>query len=382
MAKRKKIDAELDTLMLTLIGMWRKKLKLSGPADELQTREFRGFVTHVKEILELDPMENEGVFEEALKNREKLAAYMLYFFPLRYQEALSLINELPTHGTKALDISIAPSPFALAASKHGYVDVTALGPSLDALNMGVEAAGRLGYPLHIRHENIRALKQQKEQYDLITLSYSLFDLYPSDSKFDVERRKEIVLSLIHSLSKDGFLLIVESSIERKNKRFLELRNLISESGFTIQAPCIHQGKCPALTYKNMCFAQRDVEKPYLIVEANRSGKINMNSLKMSYLIIRSKESAKREESGRNLFRIISPPFDNDGMRTFYLCGTGGRKKLSSTLEEYNGGTKAFEYLKRGEAIEVNAEEEGRTFILTEDSTINVVAPLSKPFMEQ
>lgn len=378
MAKRKKIDADLDNLMPILIGMWRKMFKESGPKDELQTREFRTFVGHVKELLDLE--EKEGALESALKKRELLGAYLLYFFPLKYQEALSLIGEIPVHGIKALDVSIAPSPFGLAASKYGYTEVTSLGPLEEALQLGAEVAGRSGFTQGIRKEALSTLKPLRDSFDLITLSYTLFDLFPSDSRADIEKRKELVLKLISALSKDGFLILVESSIEKKNKRFLELRDVINENGFAIQAPCIYQGRCPALANKNVCFAQRDVEKPYLINEANRAGKINMNSLKMSYLIIKSREN-KPKEPQKDLYRIIGPPFEDRGRKTFYLCGTRGRKKLSSSLKENSNGTKAFEYLKRGEAIEVEkAKEEGNTYVLDEGSQIRIAAPLSKPLL--
>jgi len=363
MAKRKKIDKELDALMPLLIGMWRKSVKLSGPPEELQTREFRDFVSHVVKINDL-----EGVYGSSLQTKEMLWAYMLYFYPLRYQEALSLIGEIPVHGEKMLDISIAPSPFALAASKYGYTDVTVMGPSEEALQLAANTAGRMGYPIHIARRNLESLKLPSNTYDLITLTYSLFDL-----------KQETLFTLLQALTKDGVLLLVESSIEEKNRRFLEMRDFLNEAGFQIQAPCIWQGKCPALAHKNMCFAQREVEKPYLVAEANRAGKINMNSLKMSYLIVRSKQSEPLEFKNKELYRIISPPFEDRGRKTYYLCGTSGRKRLTSSLKEQTNNTKAFDYLKRGEAIEIlKAEKDGSTFVLDEESVMRVIAPLSKP----
>lgn len=376
MAKRKKITADLDELMPILIGIWRRMFRLSGPETELQTREFRAFVGHVLALYKLDL--DEESFIEAMKNRDLLGAYLLYFYPLKLQEAISLMSELPSHGQKALDISIVPSAYALSALKFGYTDVTSLGVSEEVLKATAEVVGRLGYPLNVRTTNIASLNPLKEKYDLITISYALFDLFPSDTKEDCQKRKDLLINLIQSLTETGFLLIVESSLEKKNKRFLEMRNLLNACGFTIQAPCIYQGQCPALAYKNMCFAQRDVEKPYLINEANRSGKINMNSLKMSYLIIKSKRGAPLEVD-KNLYRIISPPFDDSGKKAFYLCGKGGRKKIASELKEHSADTKPFEYLKRGEAIEIDlAKIQGNTFVLDHDSKLKVIAPLSKP----
>ena len=368
MAKRKKISADLDELMPILIGMWRKMFRLSGPPDELQTREFRAFVNNVKSLYDLEN------FQDALDNRELLGAYLLYFYPLKLQEALSLMSEVPHHGQKALDISLAPSAYALAALKYGYTDVTSLGMSEIALKLGAEAAGRTGFPLNVRQTDIGSLKLLKEKYDLITISYTLFDLFPANSRDE----KELLLNLNQALTENGFLIIVESSIEQINKRFLQMRDMIHQSGLSIQAPCIFKGQCPALAHKNMCFAQRDVEKPLLISEANRSGKINMNSLKMSYLIIRKHPL----EISKELYRVVSPPFDDRERKTFYLCGTKGSKKLASGLKNHNPDTKAFEYIKRGEAIEIEASQvEGNTFVLNEGSKLKVIASLSKPLQD-
>lgn len=377
MAKRKRVEIDIEELMPLLIGIWRKMFRLAGPAEELMTREFRSFVSHIKELCAEESKEKEGALALSMQNRDLLGAYFLYFFPLRYLEAMHLLGELPETGSTALDLSVGPSPFALAALKYGYQDVTSIGSVEGALNLTAEACGRSGYPIQIRNELNRFRKGTKK-YDLITLSYTLLDLFPTDSSQHVEKRKQLVRDLLDSLNPEGFLLIVEDSQEKQNKKVLELRDSLVESGYFVQAPCIYQGRCPALANKNVCFAQRELKKPYLIAEAQRSGRINMNSLKMSYLIVRSKE-AKQPETKRDLYRIISPPFEDRGRTTYYLCGKGGRKKLASSLESHTKDTRAFEFIKRGEAIEIqNAQVEGNTFVLHEESKLIVAAPLSKP----
>lgn len=381
MAKRKRIETDIETVMPLLIGIWRKMFKLAGPPEELQTREFRSYVTHVKELYEEEGKEKEGSLSQALQNRDLLGAYFLYFWPLRYLEAMHLLGEIPSTGFSALDLSVGPSPFAFAALRYGYQDVTSIGSNERALNLTAEAAGRYGYPLQIRNELMR-FKTGAKRYDLITLSYTLLDLYPSDSLAHSEKRKELVFNLLNSLAPEGYLLIVDGSTEKKNKKILELRDQLVEGGYIIQAPCIYQGRCPALANKNICFAQRELQKPYLIQEAQRSGRINMNSLKMTYLMVRSKE-ASVPDLQRDLYRIISPPFEEKGKKTYYLCGKGGRKKLTSSMETATKETRAFEFIKRGEAVEIhNALVEGNTFVLNEKSRLTIAAPLSKPLVIQ
>ena len=49
---RKKITPDLENIMPILIGAWRRMLKIGGPADVLQTREFRDVVTAVQVLQE------------------------------------------------------------------------------------------------------------------------------------------------------------------------------------------------------------------------------------------------------------------------------------------------------------------------------------------
>ena len=81
--------------MPILIWVWRRFHKESGPPDVLQTREFRRVVEAVKAMkTEPDPFQN----------RDLLGAYLLYYWVLHYQQALSLIGELPHTPKRVLDV--------------------------------------------------------------------------------------------------------------------------------------------------------------------------------------------------------------------------------------------------------------------------------------
>ena len=192
------------------------------------------------------------------------------------------------------------------------------------------------------------------------------------------------MSCSDRLNPDGFLIIIESSLGDVNKRVLQARDRLVKNGVPVQAPCVWQGECPALqTHNSPCYAQREFEKPYLIKEIQRAAEINLSSLKMSYLILKSPKSQWPELTVTPVYRIISPPVDSHQGKSYYLCGTDGKKKLSSHLTEHPKESRAFEYLRRGELIRVTNGLDTRNSIeIIEGTVLTVEAPCGKPIPEK
>src|SRR5689334_12598967 len=86
---------DLETVVPLLIGAWRRLHKLSGPADKLQTREFRSVVASVMELQKGLETGNELIKQDYFSDRELLGAYLLYHWLIHYQQGLSLIGEIP-----------------------------------------------------------------------------------------------------------------------------------------------------------------------------------------------------------------------------------------------------------------------------------------------
>ncbi|MBA3603420.1 MAG: hypothetical protein H0W50_07220 [Parachlamydiaceae bacterium] len=212
-------------------------------------------------------------------------------------------------------------------------------------------------------------------------------------------------------------MLVESSQTDDNRRLLNLRNKIVAHGITIQAPCIWHGSCPALKTPNSpCYAQREMAKPFFIKEVQRALDIKLGSLKMTYLLVRSPKASKlqllertekiypvyvgrdspleeeeeiarmsgsedsEDEPGYNgLYRVISPPIESYQGKRFYLCGTGGKKNLSTHLKEHPPESRAFEHLRRGELIEMDdVLAQGQALEIIEGTKIRVQAACGKP----
>lgn len=378
---RKSLSADLDTLIPILINAWRRFTKLSGPPDKLQTREFRSVAASIK-ILQEGSLDGKSLIGQDYFNKpELLGAYLLYHWAVHYQEGLSLIGELPAAPKRVLDICSGPGAYALAALRHGANEVIATDWNATALQLGAEVCGRYGYPLTVRPWNCMKGRCPVEgHFDLIIVAHALSELFPNTKAHWEEEQQLFIKSLLARLSPDGYLLLVENSFLEGNRRILQLRDLSVKEGVPVQAPCVWKGECPALKTPNSpCYAQRAFEKPFLIKELQRAASINLSSLKMSYLILRHPSAGWPQLPDRPLYRIISPPVDSFQGKRFYLCGTDGKKQLSSHLEEHPAESRAFEFLKRGELISLtNALEKQNALDIIEGTSVQVEAPLGKP----
>lgn len=383
--KSKRILPDMNEMMPLLIQTWRKFRKEGGPSDKLQTREFRNVVETVsklrKGIEESDTLIGTDYFAEP----NYLSCYLLYQWVISYQEALSVIGELPFNPQRVLDICSGPIPMGFAALKHGAQEVVATDRNMQALELGAEICGRSGYPVSIRKWN--SLREQnliEGQFDLIIIGHSLEELFPSTQKGWLDDQQRFLNKLLYKLTDNGCLVIIEDSLPNFNKRVLEIRERFVKDNVPVQAPCVWRGTCPALQTPNSpCYAQREFEKPYLIKEIQRGAQINLGSLKMSYLIVRNPKSGWPTLPENDLYRIISPPVDSQQGKSYYLCGTEGKKKLSSHMQEQPIQARAFDYLKRGELISIrNPLKTVNSLEIVEGTEVKVEAACGKPIPEK
>lgn len=382
--KKKVPETDLETIMPLLIGIWRRFHKLSGPGDLLQTREFRQVVSSVQTLQAGLETQKNLIGQDYFAQPDLLGSYLLYQWVLHYQQGLSLINEIPEAPSRVLDIGSGPAPFAFAALRHGAREVLALDRSLPALQLGAEVCGRYGFPLTIRrHDCLKGFLPVEGKFDLIILGHCLDELFPETQKQSKELQKKFISHLLNLLTPSGHLLLVGSSLLSSNRRLLMLRDQLVKEGVPIQAPCVWRGECPALqTANSPCYAQREFEKPYLIKEIQRAAQINLGSLKMSYLILKSPAAEWPLLPPKALYRVISPPIQSDRTTRYYLCGVDGKKSLGSCLTQYPTDARAFEYLKRGELISIEDGTEKFSHIdITTTTKVRVEAAIGKPIPE-
>jgi SAM-dependent methyltransferase len=380
MTSHKMPNFDLENIIPLLMGVWRRFHKLSGPADVLQTREFRSVVAAVQQLQNGLETGSELIGQDYMAQPPLLGAYLLYYWVLHYQQGLALINELPTAPRRVLDLASGPGPFAFASLRHGAREVVALDRNSTALKLASEICGRYGFPLMIRtHPLLKFPYPVEGKFDLIVIGYCLEELFPDTEKRWKQAQTDWIHALLQYLAPEGKILFVESSFKHSNHRLLALRDQLVKEGFPVQAPCVWKGECPALQTNNLCYAQRDFEKPYLIKEIQRAAQINLSSLKMSYLILRHPEAGWPVLPNYPLYRIISPPIETHTGKRFHLCGTDGKRDIGSHLKEQTAESRPFDYLKRGELISIEgALVKQQHFDIVLGTRIKVEAALNKP----
>lgn len=385
MKEKRAPKTDLETIMPLLIGAWRRFHKESGPADVLQTREFRGVVSAIDLLRKGLEVEKTLLGQDYFSKRELLGAYLLYYWVIHYQQGLTLINEVPITPRRVLDICSGPAPFAFAALRHGASEVTALDRNLTALELGAEVCGRYGMPLNIRKWNgPNETIPEEGAFDLIILGHCLEELFPPGSPNMESKQKNFVKGLLNRLTPNGYLLLAANSLPESNQNILRLRDELVANGVPVQAPCVWRGGCPALQTPNSpCYAQREFEKPFLIKEIQRAASINLGSLKMTYIIFRSPQASWPALPAKSLYRIISPPVESHHGKRFYLCGIDGKKNLGSHLTQYPQESRAFEYLRRGELISIEgALEKNHALDVIKGTSLSVEAACGKPLPEE
>lgn len=345
---------QLDEYLRLSTILYRKLSKEEGPFDKLQTREFRKIIA---ELGTYDP-----------KIAEPFFPYLLYSNFIHLQESISTVSEIPTEINSVLDVGSGLGAFALGAMMKGASQATLLDMNTTLMDYGAELIGKMGYPVKTLKWTYPA-PLPKEKYDLIILGHSLFHL--------TDNPGSLVEKCLKQLNPNGYLLIVDSSQDDINRKVLRLRDEVVKAGHPIQAPCVWRGNCVALEAKVPCYAQRELYKPHMIAEIQRSAKINQNSLKMSYLIVNN--TGWPTDENEPLYRVISPPIDGYQGKLYYLCGKEGKKTISSRMNEHPKESRAFEYLKRGELIEVEGCLESKNhFTISTDAKVVVKAAVGKP----
>lgn len=381
MKRKTALTPDLETIMPLLITQWRKFRNIPGPENVLQTREFRGVVKSIIGLKEEYQKSNNEPAEDYFAHPHILGAYLIYYWAVHYQEALSLIAELPKSPERVLDVCSGPAPYAFAALRQGATEVFAVDRNLPALNLGAEVCGRYGMPLTVRKWDChRGPCPVEGKFDLIMLGHALEELFPNTIKGWQDQQHHFIRYLLSLLTPDGHLILSESSQLHSNRRMLALRDILVKEGIPVQAPCVWKGECPALKTKDSpCYAQREFERPFVIKEIQRAAGINLSSLKMSYLILRSPEAAWPNIGDKRLYRVTSPPIQGHHGDHYYLCGIDGKKRLGTHLETMPKEAKAYDYLRRGELISIeDPKEEGYDLEVVEGTRLKVEAACGKP----
>lgn len=201
------------------------------------------------------------------------------------------------------------------------------------------------------------------QYDIITLSNLLNELYTQDAA-KLSRRTEFLAHLLRTfLAPDGSCILVEPALQGTSRDLLLVRDALGEQGFTVYAPCPRQGPCPALLNpKDWCHEDIPWEAPPLIRALDKLTGLRKDALKFSYLVLRRDGLSLSEVYGAEACRVVSEPLVSKGKAEYYVCGGAGRKLVTRLDKDRSPQNQAYSGLRRGDIVVFEGlQDEGKRF---------------------
>jgi SAM-dependent methyltransferase len=297
-----------------------------------------------------------------------LAAYLLFYWPVSYAQARSVLGELGTRPRSVLDLGSGPGPVAFAALDAGAAEVTAADRSKSALALATKLATDAEEGIATREWSPDRPLPDGE-FDLITMGHLLNEL-PAD------RRVPLVEAALAKLRPKGSVVILEPALRETSRGLLTVRDALVAKGYAVRAPCLWRGACPALLKESdWCHAERSWRMPALVESIARAASLHKEALKMSYLVLAPKGEAWREPPPGRVFRIVSEPLEGKGRARYMGCGPEGRVGLAMQHRHVRPGNEAFMKLDRGDVIEITTTQpKGDGLSLDDTSTVKVIAP--------
>jgi SAM-dependent methyltransferase len=366
--------ADLTTWTALLISTWRKRkpnpngkpLK-TGPLTPDEIREISSGVKQLSLGLTRD---RQLAGAKYMDDPKLLGAYLLFYWPISYAQARSVLGELPKRPNVALDLGSGPGPMAFALADAGAREVTAADRSVKALELARTLAIETNEALATREWSPEKPLPQGE-FDVITMGHLVNELYAGD----IEKRVAFVKGALQKLKPGGSLVIIEPALRETSRATLQLRDALVKAGFAIRAPCLFKGDCPALIKESdWCHAERHWTMPPMVEAIAKAAGLHKEQLKMSYLVVAPKGEDWPISPGDNVFRIVSEPLEGKGRQRYMGCGPAGRMGLALQEKHLTPRNKLFSHLQRGDVILIEGlEPKGDGLALIEDSKVTMLA---------
>lgn len=386
--------------------------------------------------------------------KSALQAYLLYYWPVSFYETAAVLAELAERRTlpniqTVLDLGSGPGPGSFAASLFGAKRAVLVDASQAALDVASKIAekGRQGgssmelsaLAKDLQDFSVGILSRFSSSsiepsagfsagralleppFDLIIASHSINELW-HDEPERIERRRNMLLSLLPALREGGLLLIIEPSAHYTSIPLLALRDSLLEAAgsftggnFAVSdearatlavdpaaahlfcvGPCPHSGPCPMRAIGDRpCFSEWKWDAPTLVRELAEMAGLDRTSLKASWVAFQktggelgadfaehaANSAAPPPAAGPAISgRIVSEPMLNKAGRIRYIvCTENGQLSTISAPQNdpaaIRAGTGALDFfnLARGDLIEASGlEERGRShFGIIPDSSLRI-----------
>jgi SAM-dependent methyltransferase len=347
------------------------------PEDGLTPEELREVGAGVRTLSHGLTRERELAGARYMDDPRLLGAYLLFYWPISYAQARSTLSELPHRPGSVLDLGSGPGPLAFAAQDAGARDVVAADRSKAALDLARALALEAADPMGTREWSPeRPLPEGS--FDTITMGHLVNELFAGD----VAKRAEFVAKVAERVKPRGSLVIIEPALRDTSRALLQVRDRLVSQGFTVRAPCLFRGACPALLKESdWCHAERRWELPRLTQAIAKAAGLHKETLKMAYLALAPKGEAWAEPPPGRVYRIVSEPLEGKGRQRYMGCGPEGRMGLALQEKHRTKENAPFFYLERGDVVAVaETEPRGDGVTLTEKSKVTMLARAGRPVL--
>lgn len=236
-------------------------------------------------------------------------AYLCYFLPLNQVRVQAVVQEAKAQGfftglTEVIDFGSGPGTASLALTEHFS--------KFTLIEKAKEFCSRLDFlPATQTTWAAVAPTFQAPRETLGVFSYSLTELK----------------SLPTWTKQIEALMILEPATQQDGRKLLELRQNLIETGYSLWAPCTHQGPCPLLTQSknDWCHDRIFFDMPLWFAEIERHLPMKNQTLTTSYLLARRLKPALRKTS---IGRTVGDSLKEKGKSRQLLCRSPEREFLA------------------------------------------------------
>jgi ribosomal protein RSM22 (predicted rRNA methylase) len=206
----------------------------------------------------------------------------------------------------------------------------------------VVAVDRVAGPGIMRANLAVELPALEGRFELIVAAHLLNELFVNRNAADrLALRSMRVLAWAQAfLSPRGLLVLIEPALRETSRELLGVRDELLRAGLHVVAPCLWQGRCPALA------AERDWCHDAAPVASH-------SRVDFSYVVL----SAEGITATPGFERVVSDPLRDKGRLRLFVCGAEGRRELVRLNRHRTPANAPLDGAARGDLLSV-ADAEG------------------------
>lgn len=295
--------------------------------------------------------------EDYFQTPELLGAYLLYFWPVSYLQALHAFSHLPAAPQTLLELGSGAGPMGAAAFDLGCRHATFADRSRRILKLASRLAQLAGRPQTAVHwDPTLPHARLSGRFDAIGMQHLLNELWPQ-AQDRIERRVSLLSGLRPLLNREGRLLVLEPALTATSRELLQVRDSALAAGFGLLAPCPTSAPCPALvSAADSCHLEWDWQPPAPLKRLIALAKFKKEAVKASLMVFQA-SPCRQPLSAADIFLIVSERMRSKNQRwRFMACGPAGRVGLALHPRDVSEANRLFLTLGRGDLIRLQQAE--------------------------